>query len=285
MRPVSGNRQWLRLPQSKAVVCAEARVHLRRLPDAVIDCTVTSPPYYQQRDYGHRGQLGQEATPEQYVQGLAEVFRECLRVTCPTGSLWLVLGDKYWNGQLLGLPWRVALALSQSGWMLRCDIIWHKPNAMPSAAKTRPTVDHEYVFFFTRRADGYLLRCGCHSRAPRDFHRAEPHARRPPPLSVTAKVRPSRARTAETRTCTTDAGIRRFIREAAIAAPSGPFRSPNSETLTLPSSPNPWWRRASWQVALGGAGARSVSGEWHDGRGSRTSGSPVPGHRLRAALL
>lgn len=137
------------------IVCAESKAFLRSLPADCVDCTVTSPPYYQQRDYGHRGQIGQEASPEQYVERLAELFRECLRVTRPTGSLWLVLGDKYRDGQLLGLPWRVALALSEVGWLLRCDIIWHKPNAMPSAAKTRPTIDHEYVFFFTRQADGY----------------------------------------------------------------------------------------------------------------------------------
>jgi DNA modification methylase len=64
--------------------------------------------------------------------------------------LWLVLGDKYSQGELLGMPWRVALALKDDGWLLRSDVIWHKPNAMPSAAKNRPTTDHEYVFFFTR---------------------------------------------------------------------------------------------------------------------------------------
>jgi site-specific DNA-methyltransferase (adenine-specific) len=66
-----------------------------------------------------------------------------------------VIGDKYLNGQQLGLPWRLALALMDDGWLLRADCIWHKPNAMPSSAKTRPTVDHEYVFFFAKSADYY----------------------------------------------------------------------------------------------------------------------------------
>jgi site-specific DNA-methyltransferase (adenine-specific) len=72
-----------------------------------------------------------------------------------TGSLWLVIGDKSDDGQQLGLPWRVALALIDDGWILRADCIWHKPNAMPSSTKSRPTIDHEYVFFFTKSQDYY----------------------------------------------------------------------------------------------------------------------------------
>ena len=72
-----------------------------------------------------------------------------------TGTLWLVIGDKYDDGRQLGLPWRVALALVDDGWLLRADCIWHKPNAMPSPTKSRPTTDHEYVFFFTKSADYY----------------------------------------------------------------------------------------------------------------------------------
>jgi site-specific DNA-methyltransferase (adenine-specific) len=66
-----------------------------------------------------------------------------------------VIGDKYDNGELLGMPWRVALAMKDDGWRLRGDCIWHKPNAMPSSTKTRPTVDHEYIFFFTAGQDYY----------------------------------------------------------------------------------------------------------------------------------
>jgi site-specific DNA-methyltransferase (adenine-specific) len=115
-----------------------------------VDTIITSPPYFQQRNYDQDAQIGQEATPAQYVSRLVSVFGEARRVLKPTGTLWLVLGDKYVNKQLLGMPWRVALALQDDGWQLRSDIIWHKPNAMPSAVRTRPTTDHEYVFLLSR---------------------------------------------------------------------------------------------------------------------------------------
>ena len=126
---------------------------LAALPSELIDCTVTSPPYYQQRDYTGNDQIGLEQTPEEYIERLVAVFRETLRVTKDSGSLWLVIGDKYVDGELLGMPWRVALALKEIGWRLRSDVIWHKPNAMPSSVKTRPTIDHEYIFFFTKSKD------------------------------------------------------------------------------------------------------------------------------------
>lgn len=126
---------------------------LAALPSELIDCTVTSPPYYQQRDYTGNDQIGLEQTPEEYIERLVAVFRETLRATTGSGSLWLVLGDKYVDGELLGMPWRVALALKEIGWRLRSDVIWHKPNAMPSSVKTRPTIDHEYIFFFTKSKD------------------------------------------------------------------------------------------------------------------------------------
>jgi site-specific DNA-methyltransferase (adenine-specific) len=123
---------------------------LRGWPDSLVDCTVTSPPYYKQRDYrGASEQVGQEATPAEYVARLTEIFAECRRVTKLSGSLWLVIGDKYDDGAQLGMPWRVALALVESGWILRSDCIWHKPNAMPSSTRSRPTTDHEYIFFLT----------------------------------------------------------------------------------------------------------------------------------------
>jgi site-specific DNA-methyltransferase (adenine-specific) len=123
---------------------------------SIVDCVVTSPPYWRQRDYrGRRGQAGQEPTPGQYIERLTAIFRECRRVLKPTGTLWLVVGDKYDEGRQLGLPWRLTLALIDDGWMLRADCIWHKPNAMPSSIKSRPTTDHEYVFFFTKSSNYY----------------------------------------------------------------------------------------------------------------------------------
>ncbi len=135
------------------IFCADALAQLRVMPDNLVDCIVTSPPYYRQRDYDDGEQLGLERTPDQYVERLASIFREARRVLKDSGTFWLVLGDKYNGGELLGMPWRVALALKDDGWLMRSDVIWHKPNAMPSSVKTRPTTDHEYVFFFTKSKD------------------------------------------------------------------------------------------------------------------------------------
>jgi len=128
---------------------------LKTLPKNSIDCIVTSPPYYGQRDYGMDGQIGNEKKQEEYVENLINIFNECKRVLKDTGSLWLNLGDKYNKGNLMGMPWRVALALQDEGWILRNDIIWHKPNAMPHSAKNRLTTDHEYIFFFTKKPKDY----------------------------------------------------------------------------------------------------------------------------------
>jgi site-specific DNA-methyltransferase (adenine-specific) len=112
---------------------------------------VTSPPYFGLRDYGVDGQIGLEPTPEEFVAELVAVFREVRRVLRDDGTLWLNLGDGYGKGkQLLGVPWRVALALQGDGWLLRQDIIWHKPNAMPESVKDRCVKAHEYVFLLAK---------------------------------------------------------------------------------------------------------------------------------------
>lgn len=122
----------------------------KTLPSDCVDSIVTSPPYYQQRDYDSPLQIGLEGSPDDYVQRLADLFAELHRVVKPSGTAWVVIGDKYEKGELLGMPWRVCLAIKETGWILRSDCIWHKPNAMPSAAKTRPTTDHEYIFLFSK---------------------------------------------------------------------------------------------------------------------------------------
>lgn len=137
------------------ILCGDATAVLRQLPDNAIHCIVTSPPYYQQRDYSTELQLGNEDTPEAYIDRLRQVLAECLRVLRPDGTLWLNLGDKYQDGRLLGMPWRVALAAQEDSWILRSDIIWHKPNAMPSSVKNRPTTDHEYIFLLAKSTDYY----------------------------------------------------------------------------------------------------------------------------------
>lgn len=129
---------------------------LSKWPEGLVDCIVTSPPYYRQRDYaGEAQQVGLEESPQEYVRRLVAIFGQCRRVLKESGSLWLVIGDKYDGGEQLGLPWRVALALIDDGWILRSDCIWQKPNAMPSSVKNRPTTDHEYIFFFTKSKSYY----------------------------------------------------------------------------------------------------------------------------------
>jgi site-specific DNA-methyltransferase (adenine-specific) len=136
-----------------AIICGDAESTVRALPSESVNAIITSPPYYQQRDYGAGLQIGNESSPEAYAQKLAGVFRECFRVLAKDGTLWLNLGDKYKEGRLLGMPWRVVFALESLGWILRSDIIWHKTNAMPASVKNRPTTDHEYVFMFSRSPD------------------------------------------------------------------------------------------------------------------------------------
>ncbi len=135
------------------ILCGDAVDQLREIHANVVDVVVTSPPYYNQRDYEHPGQLGCESDPEEYIEKLVSVFQECRRVMTPKATLWLNLGDKYNDGQLLGMPWRVALALQKDGWLLRSDVIWHKSNAMPSSVKNRPTTDHEYLFMLAKTSD------------------------------------------------------------------------------------------------------------------------------------
>lgn len=139
-----------------SIFCGDSLNSLKKISSSTVDCIVTSPPYYGQRDYAVDGQLGGEDTPREYVTKLADLFDECRRVLKDTGTLWLNLGDKYIDGNLLGMPWRVALELQDRGWILRNDIIWHKPNAMPHSTKNRLTTDHEYIFFFTKKAANYF---------------------------------------------------------------------------------------------------------------------------------
>lgn len=155
--------------------CGEALAVLRTLPAESVHCCVTSPPYWGLRDYGTAEQLGLEATPAEYVARLVAVFREVRRVLRPDGTFWLNLGDSYAGAgrdggtaskehgrraermlgggvrkQLVGIPWRVAFALQDDGWVLRQDIVWHKPNPMPSSVRDRCTTAHEYVFLLTK---------------------------------------------------------------------------------------------------------------------------------------
>jgi DNA modification methylase len=141
---------------TNSVICGDAITVLRSMPSALVDSVITSPPYFGQRDYAHPDQFGSEETPSLYIEKLVAVFRECRRVLKAHGTFWVNLGDKYQEGRLLGLPWRLALALQDDGWLLRSDIIWFKPNAMPCSVKNRFTTDHEYLFFLARNSNYYF---------------------------------------------------------------------------------------------------------------------------------
>jgi len=140
---------------SNQIICGDCLAELQSFPAESVDCIVTSPPYYRQRDYDGDDQVGLESSPDEYIERLTSIFREARRVLRDSGTLWLNIGDKYADGQLLGMPWRVALSLVDDGWMLRSDVIWQKPNAMPSSVKNRPTTDHEYIFLFSKSKDYY----------------------------------------------------------------------------------------------------------------------------------
>jgi DNA modification methylase len=170
----------------------DAIASLREMPPQSAHMCVTSPPYYGLRDYGHAAQIGLEHTPDEFVAKLVEVFREVRRVLRDDGTLWLNVGDSYANDgkhggkaagkqarlgagncrragrekrrtglpakSLIGVPWKLAFALQADGWVLRQDIIWHKPNPLTEPVKDRCTKAHEYVFLLSVKPHYYFDR-------------------------------------------------------------------------------------------------------------------------------
>ena len=129
---------------------------LKTFDNEIVDCVVTSPPYYNLRDYQNDQQLGMEKSPVQYVANLVEIFNEIKRILKDDGVVWLNLGDTYAKDKnLLGIPWRVAFALQESGWYLRSDIIWQKTSILPESVKDRCTKSHEYIFMLTKSQNYY----------------------------------------------------------------------------------------------------------------------------------
>jgi len=133
-----------------------------------VQMCVTSPPYYGLRDYGVDGQIGNEQTPQEFIDNLVEVFACVWDVLADDGTLWVNLGDSYANNNsntneykykqkdLMGMPWRLAFALQDFGWYLRQDIIWHKPNPMPESVTDRCTKAHEYIFLLAKNQKYYF---------------------------------------------------------------------------------------------------------------------------------
>lgn len=123
---------------------------LRQMPPGCIDMAVTSPPYFNLRDYGVTGQIGSEETAERYIDRLLEVFDEVHRVLKDGGSCWVNIDDVYCSNSLMCIPDKFKIGMVERGRICRNEIIWHKPNAMPSSAKTRFNNDYEKMFFFTK---------------------------------------------------------------------------------------------------------------------------------------
>mgnify|MGYP001346470848 FL=1 len=174
------------------ILFGDCRETLKQFTEKARMC-VTSPPYYGLRDYGGESdQIGQEQTPEEFIDELVKVFREVRNVLTDDGTLWVNIGDSYYNyrpgrGQglakqtvsttkqdlpdvcprrgnrlnglkekdLIGIPWMLAFAMRADGWYLRQDIIWHKPNPMPESVKDRCTKAHEYIFLFSKNKKYY----------------------------------------------------------------------------------------------------------------------------------
>ena len=174
---------------SVSILNGDCRDILKTLPDGSVHCCVTSPPYFGLRNYEVDGQIGLEPTPAAFVAELVDVFREVRRVLRDDGTLWLNLGDSYatdskWGGStggkaakglhgvngggrtktsvglpdknLIGIPWRVAFALQDDGWILRQDVVWNKPNPMPESVKDRCTKAHEYIFMLSKSPRYYF---------------------------------------------------------------------------------------------------------------------------------
>lgn len=168
------------------IIQGDALEVLRTMPDENIDMVMTSPPYWNLRNYGMPSQLGLEPTFQKYIEKLCDIFDEVKRVLKKEGTCWVNLGDTY-NGNKTGytdtnkngkvptdnlikkkksveltekslcqIPSRFAIEMATRGWILRNEIIWHKPNAMPTSVKDRFTVDFEKLFFFTKNKKYYF---------------------------------------------------------------------------------------------------------------------------------
>ena len=175
-----------------AVYCGDAKSVLESIPDESVNCVVTSPPYFWLRDYKVKNQIGLEDTVEGYVDAINAVMEETYRILAPTGLLFLNLGDTYYSGKgrshgtdpksskrrfglravdksggldvnakpksILGIPWRVAMRMSENGWVLRSPIVWHRKHCLPESVKDRPRRSYEYVFMFAKQRQYFFDR-------------------------------------------------------------------------------------------------------------------------------
>jgi len=149
------------------IICNDIVTGLNSLPEQSVHTCITSPPYFQMRDYGFAKQIGLEDGPEAYVEKLVEAFKAVSRVLRSDGTLWVNIGDtcasqaymtknygKIKPKDLIGIPFMLAFAMRADGWYLRSDIIWAKPNPLPGGVSDRPIASHEYFYLFSK-SDSY----------------------------------------------------------------------------------------------------------------------------------
>jgi site-specific DNA-methyltransferase (adenine-specific) len=140
------------------VKVGEVRQRLALIDDNSVNCIVTSPPYWAQRDYDNRDQIGTESDPQEYIDNMVEVMREARRVLREDGTCWLNIGDTWLSKkagggvrkEVMGIPWMLAFALRNDGWLIRQEIIWSKPDPTPESVRDRLTRSHETIFLLTK---------------------------------------------------------------------------------------------------------------------------------------
>lgn len=164
--------------RGRRLLVGDALKQLQALPEACVDVVVTSPPYFQLRDYQMPGQIGLEDTPQQWVDKLTAIGHEIARVLTPSGTWWLNLGDSYSRGNTAGVPAkslvlapeRLLLALADAGWIVRNKVVWAKTNPLPTSARDRLACTWEPVYLLSRARRYYF-----HLDAIRQPHRSRPH--------------------------------------------------------------------------------------------------------------
>lgn len=175
------------------ILIGDARERLTELPPSLVDCVITSPPYYQLRNYGHAGQLGLEPTVDAWAESLREVLGEVARALKPSGAVWVNLGDSYSRNVRTGAPAkslllgpeRLSLKLVEDGWLVRNKVIWSKSNPMPSSVRDRLSATSEMIYLLTRSGRYFFdldaIRTPHRStRPPRKSPRAAPRVYPPP---------------------------------------------------------------------------------------------------------
>lgn len=155
---MSQTKNYIELPKNYTPVCliGDVMEKLQTIPPKSINLIITSPPYWRQRDYGIKNQIGKEKTPEEYIEKMINIGDELRRVLTDDGVYFLNIGDKYINKNLQMIPFKLAIEMQKRGWAIRNVIIWHKTNAMPSSIKDRFSNAYEPVFMFVKNPNNYL---------------------------------------------------------------------------------------------------------------------------------